>query len=208
MSCKIAKNQVLTALSLAAILLSQGCASVRTGTRDMTPGETVPFDAEYDYTDLRTLSRNVAEKALAHEFLETRDEPPIVVVLGIENRTLHHIDMQAISDSIRTVMMDSGKIRFVNPKRRADLLREQQYQQEQVTPATRAALRSQLGAKYMLTGSLVEIKKRSGREVRLARREEVYYQLTVEVTDLEDGVIAWSAQEERVRRASRPIIGW
>ncbi len=208
MKHNVAKTIGMLSAMLAVIVLTTGCAAFRTGVREVSADDTAPFDADYDYRDLRTLSRDMAEKVLDHDFLKDQDEPPILVALGIENRTSHHIDMKALSDSIRTVMMDSGKMRFVDASRRDDLLREQQYQQEQVTPETRAALRSQLGARYMLTGSLVEIKKRSGREVRLARREEVFYQLTVEVTDLETGVIAWSGQEERARRASRPLIGW
>ncbi len=193
---------------LAALLFSQGCAAFRAKVREVAPDETVPFDARYDYSDLRTLSRSIGEKALEEDLFADKEDAPVLVVLGIENRTTHHIDMKALTDSIRTVMMQSGKVSFVNESRRADLLREQEYQQIQATPETRAALRSQLGAGFMLTGSLVELKKRSPREARLSRREEIYYQLTVEITDLETGLIAWSAQEERARRARRPIIGW
>ncbi len=195
-------------LALMAILLMQGCTAFRANIKEVAPDDTVPFDAKYDYSDLRTLSRTVGEKALTGPYLQDADTPPVLVVLGIENRTSHHIDMKALSDSIRTVMLASGQVRFVNESRRDELLIEQGYQQVHVTPETRAALRSQLGARYMLTGSLVELKKTSGREARLSKREEIYYQLTIEITDLETSLIAWTTQEERARRARRPLIGW
>jgi PBP1b-binding outer membrane lipoprotein LpoB len=66
----------------------------------------------------------------------------------------------------------------------------------------------QLGARYMLTGSLVKITKDTPRQVRLSKQEQVYFQLTIEVTDLETGLIAWTTQKERVRGASKPLIGW
>jgi PBP1b-binding outer membrane lipoprotein LpoB len=60
----------------------------------------------------------------------------------------------------------------------------------------------------MLTGSLVELKKKSPRQVRVSSQEEIYYQLTTEITDLETGLIVWTKQQERARTAGKPIIGW
>ena len=61
---------------------------------------------------------------------------------------------------------------------------------------------------YMLTGSLVEIKKESPRQVRASKQEQVFYQLTMEITDLQTGLIAWTTQKERLRGASKPLVGW
>lgn len=60
----------------------------------------------------------------------------------------------------------------------------------------------------MLTGSLTEIEKDSPRQARVSEKQDVFYQLTVEITDLETGVIAMRKQVQRMRRASKPLIGW
>ncbi len=60
----------------------------------------------------------------------------------------------------------------------------------------------------MLTGSLIEIGQESGREVRASKKEDVYFQLTVEITNLETGLIEVTKQRDRLRRASKPLIGW
>ena len=133
---------------------------------------------------------------------------PILVVMGVENRTDEHIDTKAITDTIRTKLINSGKASFVNESRRNSLMQEQGYQMANVTPETRVAIGKQLGARYMLTGSLVKITKDTPRQVSLSKKEQVYFQLTVEVTDLETGLIAWTTQKERVRGASKPIMGW
>ena len=88
------------------------------------------------------------------------------------------------------------------------MLKEKGYQLANCTPETRVAIGKELGARYMLTGSLVEIKKEEPRQVRLSKAEEVYYQLTVEITDLETSLIAWTAQKERARGGSKPVLGW
>ena len=104
--------------------------------------------------------------------------------------------------------MNTGKMRFVNTARRDDLMREQGFQLANATEETRARIGRQLGAGYMLTGNITEITQQTGRQVRASRQQDVYYQLTVEVTDLETGIIVVRKQRDRMRRASRPIFGW
>ena len=60
----------------------------------------------------------------------------------------------------------------------------------------------------MITGSLAEIGAKTGKQVRLSKQEDVYYQLTVEITELESGLIMLRKQSDRLRRKSTPIIGW
>jgi hypothetical protein len=60
----------------------------------------------------------------------------------------------------------------------------------------------------MLTGSLTEIKSEPGREITLRRKEDVFYQLTIEITDLETGLIVLRKQTDRLRRAYEPVVGW
>jgi uncharacterized protein (TIGR02722 family) len=128
--------------------------------------------------------------------------------MGIENRTDEHIDTKAITDTIRTKLINGGKVSFVNESRRDALMKEQGYQLANSTPETQTLIGKQLGARYMLTGSLIKIKKDTPKQLSLSKLEKVYYQLTVEVTDLQTGLIAWTMQKDRVRGASKPVLGW
>lgn len=197
----------LTALALLAVALS-GCAAFRTSVRDRDPDKSRSITAKYDQNDLLTWAKLMSQDILENPFPKAEGENPIVVSMGIQNRTRTHMDMKALSDSISTELLNSGKMQFVNAARRDDLLKEQGYQLANCTAATRTAIGKQLGAKYMLTGSLVEIEHKSGREVRVSRKQDVYYQLTVELTDLETGLIVLRKQRDRLRRATKPIIGW
>jgi hypothetical protein len=118
------------------------------------------------------------------------------------------MDTKALTDAIRGKLIRSGKMRFVNASRRDSLMQEQNFQAKNARPETRSAIGKQLGAKYMLTGSMAEIKTQSGRQVRISKKTQRWYQLTVEITDLETGLIVGAPQVERVREASRPLIGW
>jgi uncharacterized protein (TIGR02722 family) len=190
------------------LLLASGCSAFRASVKEVDVATAKPMDTGYDFGDLRWLGSSVGEEIAGSELIKSAQGKPIFVVMGIQNRTTRHIDTKAITDTMRTVVINSGKANFVNESQRDNLLKEQGYQLANCTPETRVAIGKQLGAKYMLTGSLVELRKDSPKGVRLSKQEEVYYQLTMEITDLETSLIAWTTQKERARGASKPILGW
>jgi penicillin-binding protein activator len=197
----------LSVIIISTALIGAGCSMFRATVKneDVATASAVPLNTGYDFADLRWLGETVAGDLMVSPLLEGK---PIMVVMGIENRTDEHIDTKAITDSIRTKLINAGKASFVNESQRDNLLKEQGFQLANCTPETRTLVGKQLGARYMLTGSLIKIKRESPREVRMSKQEQVYFQLTAEVTDLQTGLIAWTAQKERVRGASRPILGW
>lgn len=197
----------ISVIALAAIVLGNGCSAFRASVQneDVDTAAAKPMDTGYDFGDLRMLGDSVVTDLVGTPVLAGK---PIMVVMGIENRTDEHIDTKAITDTIRTKLINSGKASFINETRRDSLMREQGYQMANATPETRVAVGKHLGARFMLTGSLVKITKDTPRQVRVSKKEQIYFQLTVEVTDLETGLIAWTTQKERVRGASKPIIGW
>ncbi|MEI6971308.1 MAG: penicillin-binding protein activator LpoB [bacterium] len=189
-------------------LLSAGCQAFQQSVETVDVNTSKPLDAKYDYSDLRTMSSEIVDNLLASSFVKGLETPPIVAIFTIDNRTTIHIDTQAMTDTMRNKLMNSGKMRFVNTARRDDMLKEQGYQGKFATQETRVGIGRQLGAKYMMTGSIVELTRQSGREVRVSEKEEVYYQFTVELTDLETGLVEAAPQVERARKASKPMIGW
>lgn len=193
---------------LAIAMLGSGCRAFRASVREVDVATAKPMDTGYDYSDLRWLGNSVGNDVSSWKTLDQGARKPILVVMGIQNRTTRHIDTKAITDTIRTVVINNGKADFVNESQRDTLLKEQGYQLANCTPETRVAIGRQLGARYMLTGSLVELKKEEPRQVRVSKAEEVFYQLTVEITDLQTGLIAWTTQKERARGASKPVVGW
>lgn len=190
------------------LVLTTGCSAFRSSVEPVDVSTAKPMDTGYDFGDLRWLGNSVGDEIASSALIKQAPGKPIFVVMGIQNRTTTHIDTKAITDTMRTVVINSGKANFVNETQRDMLLKEQGYQLANCTPESRVAIGKQLGARYMLTGSLVEIRKESPRQVRLSKQEEVFYQLTMEITDLETGLIAWTTQKERARGASKPIIGW
>ncbi len=193
---------------LAAMILLNGCAMFRIKVKDDDVSKLPAFDATYGAQDLRKLSQDIADEIAASSFIKDQKTDPIMIIYGVQPRTTTFVDTQALTDRIRTTLTQTSKIRFVNESRRQELLKEQGYQAANATAATQVAIGKQLGAKYMLTGALVEITKETGRQVRVSKSEVVYYQLTMDITDLENGIVAWSTQKEFAREARTPLIGW
>ncbi len=190
------------------LTLASGCAAFRRSVSEEDPEETSILTASFDHHDLRNMAQAVAQEILAHPFPPPDSDTPVVVSMGIQNRTRTHLDTQALDDTVTTQLLDSRKVSFVDATQRDALLKEQGYQLAHATEETRVAIGRQLGARYMLSGAFVEIGARSGRQARVSKQEDVYYQLTATVTDLESGMIILRKQVERVRRARTPLIGW
>ena len=189
-------------------LYMAGCAAFRASTETISVGEEQHFDSRFDATDMRSITGQTVDKFLASEFLAGQPERPVMMIAGIQNRTNDHIDTKNITDRIRTIIFRTSKVRFVNEARRADLLEEQGYQAENVTPELQVAIGKQLGAQYMLSGSLTEIKRTSPKQVRVSKQVLRNYKFTIEVTDLESGEMVWIDEIEFARQASQPLIGW
>jgi len=195
-------------LPLFIICITTGCHAFRISIDNVDPEKASPLTANYDQGDLKGTAQAICDSIFASSFPPAGESNPILVELGIRNSTEEHLDMRALADTITTKMMNTGKVRFVDASRRDDLLKEQGYQLANCTPDTQTKIGRQLGAKYMLSGAMTQITSESGREVRVSKKRDVYYQLTVKITDLESGIVVVSKQIDRMRRASKPIIGW
>lgn len=186
-----------------------GCAMFRVKVKDDDVANMPAFDATYGPQDLRKLSEEVALEIADSAFVKGLPGNPIMIIYGVQPRTETFVDTQALTDRIRTTLMQNSKIQFVNESRRQELMKEQGFQAANATDATRTAVGKQLGAKYMITGALVEMKKQTGKQARVSKSELVYYQLTLEITDLETGIIAWACVPKEFAREERtPLIGW
>lgn len=200
--------RVLGMFALGAVLLSSGCAAFRISIDEKDPATSNSLTASYDQRDLLTWGDLIAKRILAHPFPNAEQKNAAIVQLGIENRTRTHIDTKALEDTIITRLLDTEQMKIIDASLRDKLLKEQNYQLANCDPATKVKIGKQLGARYMLTGSITEIGAESGREVRVSKKEDVFYMLTVEVTDLEQGTLVLRKQEQRLRRISTPILGW
>ncbi len=190
------------------LLLSGGCASFRASTQDVDVDKMDHYKADYDASDMRNITKDVIDQLVASTFLKNKPTPPILMIAGIQNRTNEYVDTKNLTDRMRTMLVQSGKMLLVNAARRRELMKEQKYQARHATESTQTAIGRQLGAKYMLSGSLTQMTQQTPRQVRVSKTKMNYYKLTTEITDLETGLISWTTEVEFARKERQPLIGW
>ena len=202
-------TRLMVASALLAVIMITAMAGCRASTREYEATDTIHYDASYDFSDKNKIVNDLTESLTNRSPLAARRDRPVVIVYNVANRTSEHISTDLITDDIRQNILETGKARFVNRIQRETIQEELGYQYAgNVTPETRAQQARQIGAEYMITGTLRAISKDEPRQVRLRKRRLQYYSLTLEMTHLESGLIEWADSVEIVREEAKPFVGW
>ena len=201
--------QIRASIAVVIVIAIWSIVGCTVTTRDIASDEKVIYDEGYHFSDKKSIVNAMVDSLISKPPLVSASDKPVIVVYGVANRTSEHISTSAITDDIRQALLASGKVRFVNKIQRDNISHETDYQQSgKVTAETRIRLGRQVGAKYMLTGTLRSIEKKQPRQVRLKKKTLMYYSLNLELTDLETGLIEWADSAEVIRESSKPFIGW
>jgi uncharacterized protein (TIGR02722 family) len=205
------KHMKLTLLAVicAALPMVSSCSSTRYG--DAQAEETVNKD--FGSTDLQMFTKTMVKSLIDSPNLAYLDGPGkredkrvIVYMGGVDNRTKEHIDTEAITDSIRTDLLQTGRFRFVADQKGQKEIGDQVNFQNagRVNPEMAKQFGKQLGADMIVYGSLVSIEKKKGRSLESggSKYEDLYYQFILNATNIETGEIVWSEKKE-IRKNQR-----
>lgn len=195
-------------LALAALLLSlsngfMGCGSP---VRYSDPNAMQALSTDFASSDLQQIATAMVDSLLTFppvvEVVAKRR--PVLALGGVQNRTRQHIDTIGITESIRSRMIRSGKFRFIDRSTDQETIREIRTQQESGLNDTSKAVKfgKQLGAEYMLFGSIMDIPQVSGRS------KDVYYKFSLSLKNLTTGILEWTDEKEIRKQSERPLIGW
>lgn len=198
-------KRTLTWSALATLsLLFTGCAN-----REFTQGEyddvnkTRLLDDKFNESDAVQLAEEMINSMAAHPLFADAKIPPIVQVETVRNKTSEHIDTKSITDSVRTALIKTGKVRFSNKEDRETLSEEIDYQQQsgRVRRDTQKRRDGGVGADYILTGDLISNVQQVG------NRKLIYYRLTLNLTNLTTGLIDWSDEKPIRKRFKKKAVG-
>ena len=168
-----------------------GCAStVRYG--DATSVQALSTDLSS--TDLQTISAKMVDSLLTFPPIveATSQRRPVLVVGSIKNRTTRWIDGKAITDTITSKLILSGKFRFVDRSTDREVIDELKTQQEGglTNPNKAKQFGQQEAAEYIITGDFIDISQ----EARGNR--DVYYKFTLSLRNLQTGIVEWKDEKE------------
>ena len=175
---------------VAMLAVISACSTVEYG--DATAQETVNTD--FGSTDLQMIASKMVDDLLVFPPIVevTSQRRPVLFVDRIKNKTTEHIDLESVTDTIQTKLINSGKFRFVDMTAIEQVREQFNYQQDSgfVDENTAAKVGRHIGAEYMLYGNMSSIVKKDG------DTRDVYYKFTLKLMHLETGIVEWASEKE------------
>ena len=196
------RSIILTSLALSSLVILSSC-----GPRAFTKGEyddptrVELLDDKFNESDMQQMADTVIKAMVGCPYVANSPKPPIVIVERVSNRTQEHIDTVSMTDKIRTALIKTGKVRFVNKEERGTLSDEYNYSAAgNVSKATTKKKGKQVGADFILSGNLATNVQEVGRD------KFVYYKLTVNLTNVETSTIDCTEDREIRKKFKKQMI--
>ena len=191
---------LITGITLSGVI---GC-----GPKQFTKGEyddptrVELLDDKFNEADMQQMADTIVKAVVACDHIRNAKMPPVVIVERVMNKTEEHIDMGSLTDKIRTTLINSRKVRFVNKTERETLEDEYKYNESGVVSGqTQKKRGNQIGADYILSGAMATNIQQVGGD------KLIYYKLTMNLTSLETSVIDCSEEREIRKKFTKKHIG-
>lgn len=189
-------NSIISLLVLTFGLSSCGPKAFTKGDYD-DPTRVELLDDKFNEADMQQMAETVVKAMVSCDYISKAGKPPVVVVEKVQNRTEEHIDMVSMTDKIRTALIKSGKVRFINKPERGTISEEYEYHAGgNVNPETAKKGGKQIGADYIMSGAMATNIQEVGND------KFIYYKLTMNLTSLETSTID-CVEEREIRKKYR-----
>jgi hypothetical protein len=182
-------------LALAAAAGTAGACGDATRVTRADPGLVTDLSGRWNDTDSRMVAEAMMKEAVGSPWLEnfTRDKQrrPVVVVGTILNKSHEHINVQTFVNDLERELTNSQKVTFVAGRGEREEIREERREQAiHAREDTQKAPGRELGADYMLKGTISTILDETDGV------KAVFYQVDLEMVDLENSVKSWFGQKK------------
>ncbi|MDR2904922.1 MAG: penicillin-binding protein activator LpoB [Helicobacteraceae bacterium] len=179
----------------ALILLAVSFSACSTKVTRVEGNEAIDLSGNWNDTDSRLTSEEMIKDMLKQPWLarwqSKKRTPPVLTVGDIRNLSVEHISSQTFVNDIQRVIINSGEAEFVASKMdRAQQRDERAEQDRYASESTRKKERQEIGADYILGGTINTIIDAEGKTA------VKYYQIDLTLTEVETQKIAWTGQKK------------
>ena len=184
-------KKLFIALLICPFLLACG-----TKVKRMEIEQTKDVSGSWNDTDSRDVAKAMIEDCVngawyAKALKEKGGKEPVVIVGTVRNDSMEHINTNTFIEELQRALINSGKVEFVASKDERGELREERLDQDEYSSeATRKAFGKEVGADYMLSGVLSDIKDKEG------SKSVVFYQVNLKLINIETNRILWNGQKQ------------
>ena len=153
---------------------------------------TTDLSGKWNETDARLVSESMISEALTRPWLNQysreNQKPPVVIVGRVRNESMEHIDTEIITKEMERAFVNSGSVSVVaSSAERADIREERADQQVNASVETTKRMAQELGADFMLIGSINTIVD----ETIDNRTMSVFYSVDLELVNVESNQKVW-----------------
>ena len=179
-----------------ALLICPFILACGTKVKRMEVDEVKDVSGSWNDTDSRDVAKTMIDDCLsgawyAKALKEKGGKEPVVIVGTIRNDSMEHINTNTFIEELQRALINSGKVEFVASKDERGELREERLDQDEYSSeATRKAFGKEVGADYMLSGVLSDIKD------ELHGKSVVFYQVNLKLINIETNRILWNGQKQ------------
>lgn len=196
----------ISLLLLLATVLIAGCGGGKQVTR-LDPNTTTDLSGKWNDTDSRMVAEEMIRDVLARPWLTNfaaeMGKKPVVAVGTIRNKSSEHIDTEVFTKDFERELINSSQVRFVAAKDyRAELRAERQEQAEFASQETMKKMRNELGADFLLQGSVKSIVDQED------NKQAVFYQTDLELVNIETMEKVWIGTKEIKKGISQGKTKW
>lgn len=199
-------SKKIALVALASAVLMSGCAS--TGNVSYADPQGVDTTSiNFSSTDLQTTTQKMVTAMLSSPRVAriTADgNRPILFFSDIRNETSEHINTNMLANTVSTELINSDKFDFTDMSQVKQMREQMQYQSQSGMVDERTAIQmgNQIGAQYMLYGSIADMQARN------ANQQSQFYLITLKMIELKTGLVVWQDQQQIRKVETRSRFGW
>ena len=176
------------------LMFLAGCAGT---TKEIDLSTDTAENADFSSADLARITDGMMNSISANGFFQqyvaehAGQKPVMLLAKSLLNNTDEHVNTRLILEKIRTRMINEGQAQFVDDQAFDLALEQLNLQASDLYDNTKAAkIGKFVGAKYVLRGTISNIRKKEG------RKDINYMNVTMDIFEVETLLIKWTDEVE------------
>ncbi|MCS6824751.1 MAG: penicillin-binding protein activator LpoB [Cytophagaceae bacterium] len=170
-----------------------GCTR-KTVTR-VNPDRQIDLSGRWNDTDSRLVAEEMAKDMFGrpwlNNFQNSKGKKPVMIVGIITNKSHEHIEPETFIKDLERECINTSLVRVVqNSELREKMRQERADQQQFASPETQKKWGRELGADFMLFGTINSIVDQEG------RKKVIFYQVNLELADMETNELVWIGEKK------------
>lgn len=161
----------------------------------------------FNSNDLQTTTQKMLEGMLSSPAIAKitgNDKAPVVFFSTIKNETAEHIKTEMLANTVSTEIINSGKFQFTDMSQAHKMKTQIDYQKQSgmVDQKTATKMGQQVGAEYMIYGSIADMQSIN------SDQQSLFFLITLKMINLKTGIIVWQDQKQIRKLQKRSTFGW